>query len=193
MEKSNSSVGLLYLSLSCFMLWGFIASIILPDEYSHYGLSLSAVIASIMICYCYHRTFLSTAIPRKQIEQKFTINDILDCYKLAACITTNHKEIYKRGARKRVTSVQEELKLISIRKSVKLERDLKRRGVCSRIDCGGQEQRRYKEMSEKLKKLHIESTPELAELREYEETLFNDLVYIQQMQEFAAFSHMVNV
>ena len=173
------------------MLWGFIASIILQDEYSHYGLSLSAVIASIMICYCYHRTFLSTAIPRKQIEQKFTIKDILECYKLAACITTNHKEIYKRGVRKKITNIQDELKMISIRKSVKLERDLKRRGICSKIDCGGHEQRRYQEMMEKLKKLQIESTPELAELREFEDNLFNDLVYIQQMQEFAAFSHMV--
>ncbi|MDR3548109.1 MAG: hypothetical protein P4M11_07590 [Candidatus Pacebacteria bacterium] len=194
MELSNSATAYLLVALSMVLLWGFIASIALETEYRYIGLSISALASALMICHFEFSTFSTTTFHREHVLKSLTVADVFECYKLAACITTDHKDLYQRGKKKQEVNVLQEFKEISLRKSIKLERDLSRRGVCSRVVCGActkYQERRFREMSEKLAKLQIAETPALTALKDFEQDIFDDLVYTHQMQEFAAFAHTV--
>lgn len=193
MIRSNRSMTYLLTALAMVVLWGFIASVALPLENRHVGLSISALVAGVAICYYEHLIFSSASIHKDLVVEHLTVNDIFECYKLSASISADYKDLYRRGKPQQDVDIIQEFKEISARKSIKFERELRRRGLCSG-GCGSMseaETRRRISLKRKLEKARIAEVPALAELAEVDDDTFKDLVQIHQMREFAAFEHTV--
>ena len=194
MIRSNKSITYLFTALSLIILWGFIASIVLPITYRHFGISISALIAAIIIYYYQYLIFSSTSIHKELIMEYLTVNDIFECYKLSATISADYKDLYQRGKPKQDIDIIQEFNEISARKSIKFERELNRTGICSTGGCGGHSEneiRRYNNLKNKLEKARIAEIPALAELKNVDDNTFDDLVQIHQMRESASFAHTV--
>jgi len=195
MVRSNKSATYLYSTFALIMLWGFIASIALPIDWRYIGLSLSALVFAIGIFYFEYLTFSTTTVKKECLLKYFTEQDLFDCYKLSASISTDHKDLYIRGKPKPEIDIAKEFKEISVRKSIEFERQLARSGICSRAACGRcsrEAVRKQNTMRENLQKLQIEKNPELEELKDIDDDAFNDIVYVNRMIEFSAFAHTLN-
>jgi len=195
MVRSNKSITWLLTALSMIILWGFIASLALPLESRHIGLSISALIAGIIIYYYKYLIFSSSNVHKDLIIEYLTVNDIFECYKLSASISADYKDLHSRGKAKQDVDIIQEFKEISVKKSIKFERELLRNGICPG-GCGNiseAEIRRRDSLKQKLEKARIAEVPGLAEFVNVDDSTFDDLVQIHQMREFAAFEHTVTL
>jgi len=191
MVRSNKRVTYLFTALAMIILWGFIASIVLPIDYRYIGLNVSALISGIIIFYYEYLIFSSTNISKEFIIEYLTVNDILECYKLSASISADYKNLAQKGKIIENINFAEEFKEISGRKRLKFQRELERKlasgcGVSFKDNI-----RRYNVLKERLERTGVTRIPIPEELKGVDENTIDDMLYIHQMKEFASFAHTV--
>ena len=188
MVISNKRFTYLFTALFMIVLWGFIFSVMVSEEFRYVGIWIFTFVYSMIICYCEYLVFNTTNIYKDYIIKYITAKDFFDCYKLSASISAYYIHLHEQTNVINDSDIMKELKEISRRKRMKFQRDLENKlnskcGVSFKNDI-----RRYNALRKKLKDEEFVIPDECKEL---DEEAIDNLLHTEQMKEFAAFAHTV--